>query len=456
MSYDLNYSSVSLLMHADGANASTTFTDSSSSPKTITATGNAQISTAQSKFGGASAYFDGTGDYLSTPSNAAFQFGTGDFTIEFWTRASSVANAPVVLDYYTAAQPGWQLSLTTDGKLLWYTTTTVKTGGISVNTGSWAHVAIVRNSGNLQFYVDGVADGSAVSHSTDLSYATTSLGIGGQVTTRAPTYDYSGYIDELRITKGVARYTSSFTPPTAAFAAQASETASAALVAPKQTLEFFGGDNANLIAPSPMFYAGDMGYMTAELTAPIGTLTANGGGSAALTAPSPTLSATARGSYGDNAVIATAPKPTLMAYAGDNARLTAPSPTLTATGTGTGILVATLTAPSPTLTSTGTSTGILSATLTAPRPNLVGYGGTVCSITGPMGTLTATGTTGSIMRASVTVPMAQLTATVTRQGSMSALLTAPSPRMGWHAAGVPNRPRCDAHSYRLCDHYGDL
>jgi hypothetical protein len=68
----------------DGANASTSFIDNSPTPKTVVANGNIQISTAQSKFGGASAYFDGSGDFLQIANNQDFNMGSGDFTIEFW------------------------------------------------------------------------------------------------------------------------------------------------------------------------------------------------------------------------------------------------------------------------------------------------------------------------------------------------------------------------------------
>ena len=77
------------LLHFDGADASTTFTDESG--KTFTARGNAQLDTAQQKFGTASGLFDGTGDYIDTPDHADWFLGTGDFTIDFWVRFSDVA-----------------------------------------------------------------------------------------------------------------------------------------------------------------------------------------------------------------------------------------------------------------------------------------------------------------------------------------------------------------------------
>ena len=77
------FANVSLLLHGDGTNGSTTIVDSSPSPKTVTAVGDAKISTAQSKFGGASIGFDGSGDSLAAPASIS-HFGTGDFTIELW------------------------------------------------------------------------------------------------------------------------------------------------------------------------------------------------------------------------------------------------------------------------------------------------------------------------------------------------------------------------------------
>jgi hypothetical protein len=78
-----------LLLHANGANNSTTFLDSSSTKKTVTAFGNAKISTAQSKFGGSSASFDGTNSYLSLPDSSDFNLNTEDFTFDYWMKSSS-------------------------------------------------------------------------------------------------------------------------------------------------------------------------------------------------------------------------------------------------------------------------------------------------------------------------------------------------------------------------------
>lgn len=407
MTIDLNFGSVVLLAHMDGVNASTTFVDVKG--KTITASGNAQISTAQSKFGGASAYFDGTGDYLNVSAHADFGFSTGAWTAECWfysTKASWAAAASSLMDFRESTGNGL-LYVQTDGVIAYWNDSVNYACTTAMSLNAWHHVAVSYDGTTLKIFVNGVQENSTAA-ALDFSTARP-LRIGATI---SASDFFQGYIDDLRITKGVARYTATFTPPTEAYPETDVAPASAVL---------------NLTAPAGTITAYGGAY--ASLTAPAGTVTAHCGGFANLTAPTGVLTFAAHDSYGENALFATAPKPTLLAYTGDSADLTAPSATLEATGTGTGILKAALNAPRPTLNATGTSTTMLSASLAAPSPNLVGYGGAVCSITGPMGTLVATGTTGSIMRASVTVPMAQLTATVTRQGSMSALLTAPSPRM---------------------------
>ena len=92
---DEYFGDVSLLLYGDGTNGSTAIVDSSSNNHTVTAYDNAQISTAQSKFGGASMYFDGSGDYLASSVSDTLSLGTSDFTIECWAwrSASSPANS---------------------------------------------------------------------------------------------------------------------------------------------------------------------------------------------------------------------------------------------------------------------------------------------------------------------------------------------------------------------------
>jgi hypothetical protein len=112
----------------DGANNSTTFTDSSLTPKTVFANGDAKISTAQSKFGGSSAYLDGNGDHLSIPNSSDFEFGSGDFTIEFWAYVTALKGyqAFIAKSYAAADQNGWVLACESNNVISFY-----------VGNGSW-------------------------------------------------------------------------------------------------------------------------------------------------------------------------------------------------------------------------------------------------------------------------------------------------------------------------------
>jgi hypothetical protein len=215
---DPQFGSVSLLLHGNGTNGSTTITDNSPSPKTVTAVGNAQISTAQSKFGGASLLFDGTGDNLTVPDNGSFTMGTVDFTIEFWARP--VSGSQTVAMVTTASPTDFQgfffgllsgsLFFLADGDGLspvW----DVALNAASIGVDSWTHVAAVRLGNTFTVYKDGVQAATGTS-SILLKNSNNILTVGG----RSGQY-FNGYIDDLRITKGVARYTSNFTPPTAQF-----------------------------------------------------------------------------------------------------------------------------------------------------------------------------------------------------------------------------------------------
>lgn len=177
--------------------------------------GNAQISTSVKKFGTGSLYFDGTGDWLSLPTSDLFGFGSGNFTIEFWLYPTSVTGTQVLIDFRTAAS---QLvpEIYLDGtSLVYYVNGAVRitaTSAVSQNT--WQHVALVKSGATTKFYVSGTNVGSSYTD-TNTYLSTAPLKIGTYFGTDL--VNYTGYIDDLRITKGVARYTANFTPPTAAF-----------------------------------------------------------------------------------------------------------------------------------------------------------------------------------------------------------------------------------------------
>ena len=218
---DPQYGSVSLLLHGNGTNGSTTITDNSLSPKTVTAVGNAQISTAQSKFGGGSIAFDGTGDYLTVPVNSNTTFGSGNFTIEFWIWFNTLSPIYRFLSWGTNSSfYGTRLETDSVGNINLYMSTNdssfaLTSGAMSsgYTTQVWHHLALVRNGNNINFYKDGTSiySGSLSGSLIDGLYNT----IGALAPYNQD--NFNGYIDDFRITKGVARYTANFTPPAAPF-----------------------------------------------------------------------------------------------------------------------------------------------------------------------------------------------------------------------------------------------
>jgi hypothetical protein len=221
---------VSSLLHFDGADGSATFTDVSG--KVWTPVGDAQIDTAQSKFGGAAGLFDGAGDRISTPSHADFDFGSGDFTVEIQRRGNSLAGSAyqgLVCRDEIGGTRGWLLftgddtETTPDGlqfAAFVGATAYAAKDTVSAGTGAWQHVAAVRDGGTLRLYKDGMQVGStAITGSINAPSQPCVIGaLWGLSAPLAGTF-FNGWIDEVRITKGLCRYPSgtTFTPPTAAF-----------------------------------------------------------------------------------------------------------------------------------------------------------------------------------------------------------------------------------------------
>lgn len=212
------YHATKLLLHCDGADGSTTFTEVMG--HTITASGNVQIDTAQSKFGGASALFDGSGDYLSTPSSTDWDFGSGDFTIEGWVYVSaSTTNANLISRRSGTDWAPFSL-LIVSNKFNFRASTSGSswavdiTGNNTINDSTWHHFAFVRSGSSFKMYVDGVAQTATGSTASALMSSSQAIYIGANSDSTA---FFNGWMDEIRITKGVARYTANFTPPTEAF-----------------------------------------------------------------------------------------------------------------------------------------------------------------------------------------------------------------------------------------------
>ena len=219
---DLNYDKVELLLPFEGANDDTSTTDESDSNHTVSFNGSADISTAQKKFGGSSLYLPGgSNDYINIAGSSDFNFGTDDFTIEFWMYRTHTAYGVVV------ETRGGEDTTSTDGITFYLGSGGNNEMRVAVNRSNvidinqdhqtndqWQHFAIVREGSTMTLYIDGTARGSG-SNSTNFN-RTRPIRIGNFHGSGSGGIGFQGYIDDFRVTKGLARYTSNFTPPSAA------------------------------------------------------------------------------------------------------------------------------------------------------------------------------------------------------------------------------------------------
>ena len=192
--------------------------DKSQTAKTLTLNGDVKSSTTQTKYLSSSMAFDGNGDIILFDASDPLynlSYGQGDFTLEGWFYFNSLSNNPKLYIDGASTSTYWQLYYVNNTGLTFRANNT----GINVNAGStlsvntWYHIALVRNSSTYNIYVDGT---SIVSTTTTHQIGSNGeKALGGSVISGA-SYSLNGYISDFRITKGLARYTADFTPPTAA------------------------------------------------------------------------------------------------------------------------------------------------------------------------------------------------------------------------------------------------
>ncbi len=203
---DPYFSNVVLFLKGSGENNSTNIIDSSSNPKSITVIGNTRISTDQSRFDNSSIVFNGGGDSLSV-SNNDFAFGSGDFTIEAWVRptGSGVAFARVIQCGNFGSGGDWQLVRDASGGTTfgyWFDIDSAGTrliSSVTVNSNAWHFITIVRENSTVKMAINGAVVATGTS-SQNLTRTTITIGAsegGGE--------SNSMFLDELRITKGIAR-----------------------------------------------------------------------------------------------------------------------------------------------------------------------------------------------------------------------------------------------------------
>jgi hypothetical protein len=192
-------------------NEATGFRDVSSRNRNPAAYGNVAISTAQSKYYGSSAYFDGSDDYLSIGSSNDFSFGTGDFTVEAWVYQTADNTYPTLFEIGNHLTSSGIVFITRSGGIA-----QIYSGGFygaaSFSLNQWNHLAFVRSSGNLLIFVNGVLGSTTafVNNLTDTSYVVSGVSLSPVSTS---SYWFTGYLQDFRIYKGLAKYTANFTPP---------------------------------------------------------------------------------------------------------------------------------------------------------------------------------------------------------------------------------------------------
>ena len=228
---DAHFPKVEALLPFDGTNGATSTTDLSERGNTVTFGGDAEISTAQSKFGGSSLSLDGNGDYVDLPQ-VTNQLVSQDFTIEFWFRINSGAGSETVGlfgSYYTTPSgKGWIMATSatyTSVYFQWMYGSGTGTDWAYLNrtqgtrtalsNNTWYHVAVTRSGSTWRLFLNGTQEDS-VTQSDQLTDSGSTTRLGNYGPSATASHGLNGYIEDFRITRGVARYTSNFTAPTSA------------------------------------------------------------------------------------------------------------------------------------------------------------------------------------------------------------------------------------------------
>ena len=213
---DPYFSNVSLLLHMDGTNESQSFVDSSSNNFSLTVSGNVNIDTSKSKFGSGSALFDGTDDFIECPVDSVFDFEGGDLTIEMWFYTSNSDWQTMISRWSEAEINGrdFFLGLGQSEGIQFYVNSSLEMiyeDGYPLN--EWNHLAVTRSGSTFKMFLNGQqVDSAVINDPIQNSGGSIRIGDDDGGNTSA-----NGWIDEVRITKGIARYTSNFTPSNSAF-----------------------------------------------------------------------------------------------------------------------------------------------------------------------------------------------------------------------------------------------
>jgi hypothetical protein len=184
----------------------------------IDTVGNAKVGgTDPTKYGSNAMQFDGSGDYLLLENNMeVFEFGSGDFTIEFWLYTNDATDNQTLIDFRPASTSGlYPLIYIPSGStedIRYRVNGTNRIISSTISSNAWIHVAVARSGSSTKLFINGTQQGSTYADSNN--YALPSRVVIGAGSFNLGGAPLNGFIDDLRITKGIARYTSNFTAPT--------------------------------------------------------------------------------------------------------------------------------------------------------------------------------------------------------------------------------------------------
>jgi len=234
---DVHFPKTELLLPFDGTNGATSTDDLSNRNNAVTFGGNASISTVRSKFGSSSCHFDGSGDYIDVGgSSLRAELDSGDFTLELWLNIDALTgnSAQSLITNYGTGSGGWAIYFNNSSPYQaywwhyngssWVYLNQSQGTRTAITLDTWHHIAVTRSGNDFRLFLNGTQEDS-VTDSNDITASNGAVHSGLRLGTINAGLDYpvNGYIDDVRITSGTARYTSNFTPPTTAHSTSAGD-----------------------------------------------------------------------------------------------------------------------------------------------------------------------------------------------------------------------------------------
>lgn len=208
-----------LLITSNNADGATAFTDISGREHTVSAVGDIHHETDKIWYGKSSIYCDGNDDNLEIPYNADWDLGGGDFTLDLFANFSASKESGLISHWSASPNYGWLFYWTGSALFFQWSTTGTDAGNFQsrsfgADLGTWYHIEVSRNGNDLRFFYNGTQLGTTATISATIYNPSQPLRIGRYITTGGDgSSDLQGYIDNVRVRKGVGGHTANFKPP---------------------------------------------------------------------------------------------------------------------------------------------------------------------------------------------------------------------------------------------------